>query len=222
MALLLNIDSAFEECSVVLSNNEEVIAHEKSAVQKDHASFLQPAIKKICDQASIKLPDIAAVAVVNGPGSYTGLRVGLSSAKGICYALQKPLILINTLDIVAYALKQKFKPEENTLLCPMIDARRMEVFAALYDNHLKIIKEYASVVLNASFLAGEKDNFKIIAGGDGCFKLKNLTGFENIEFETSNYTIKHFTVLAYNAYKLKSFSNLAYSEPFYLKPAYIR
>ena len=141
MALILIIDSAFEQCVVALSNNEEVIAHEESIVQKDHASFLQPAIKKVCDTASLNLSSIDAIAVVNGPGSYTGLRVGLASAKGIAYVLNKPLLLLNTLDVLAFALQKESSLKTNILFCPMIDARRMEVFTALYNTESKAYKK---------------------------------------------------------------------------------
>lgn len=222
MAIILNIDSAFNECFVALGSNEEVIAHEQSAVQKDHASFIQPGIQKMCNEASVKLSAINAVAVSNGPGSYTGLRVGLSSAKGICYALKKPLILLNTLDIIAYSLQQNMHPQPYDLICPMIDARRMEVFTALYTSQLKLIKNYTSLVLNPEFLLEEKQTHKIIAGGNGCEKLKTIPGFENFIYSESGYTINHLISLAFFAYKSGNFSNLAYSEPFYLKQAYIK
>jgi len=221
LALLLNIDSAFEQCVVALSNNEEVIAHEKSVVQKDHASFLQPAIKKICADALIKLSSVDAVTVVNGPGSYTGLRVGLASAKGICYVLQKPLILLNTLDVLALALQQN-EQSPDILLCPMIDARRMEVFTALYSNELKLIKNYASVVLDSTFLAEERKLHTIAAGGNGSIKLKTIAGFENIIYGALSYNLNHIAKFALKDYKSKKFASLAYSEPFYIKPVYIK
>ncbi len=221
MALLLNIDSAFEQCVVALSNNEEVIAHEKSIVQKDHASFLQPAIKKICADALIKLSSIDAVTVVNGPGSYTGLRVALASAKGICYVLQKPLILLNTLDVLALALQQN-APSPNILFSPMIDARRMEVFTALYNSELKLIKTYTSVILDNTFLFDERKLHTIMVGGNGSTKLKAVAGVENIIYGALNYNLNHIVQLALKGYKSKNFSDLAYSEPFYIKPVYIK
>jgi tRNA threonylcarbamoyladenosine biosynthesis protein TsaB len=221
LALLLNIDSAFEECVIALSNNEEVIAHEKSVVQKDHASFLQPAIKKICEEASINLSSIDAVAVINGPGSYTGLRVGLASAKGICYVLQKPLILLNTLDVLAFALQQN-NPLPGVLFCPMIDARRMEVFTALYNSELKLTGDYASVILDETFLQNKRTKQTIIAGGNGSVKLKAIPGFDNIIYGITNYNLNHIVKLALKSYQLKNFAGLAYSEPFYIKPAYVK
>lgn len=222
MALILNIDSAFEKCIIALSNNEEVIAHEQNDVQKDHASFLQPAIKKICTDTTINLSSIDAVAIVNGPGSYTGLRVGLASAKGICYVLKKPLILLNTLDILAFALQQDEPSQTGIFFCPMIDARRMEVFTALYNSQLKQVTNYSSVVLDNTFLAKEKNKHTIVAGGNGSVKLKSIRGFEDIIYGASDYHLNHIIAEALKAYKSKNFANLAYSEPFYIKPAYVK
>ncbi len=221
MALLLNIDSAFEQCVVALSNNEEVIAQEQSVVQKDHASFLQPAIRKICKSASASLSAIDGVAVVNGPGSYTGLRVGLASAKGICYVLQKPLILLNTLDVLAFALLQDAHGL-NGLVCPMIDARRMEVFTALYNSNLNLIRDYTSVILDETFLTDERKMHEIVVGGNGSSKLKTIPGFENITYSPVRYSINHVVNFALKNYKSGNFASLAYSEPFYVKPAYIK
>jgi tRNA threonylcarbamoyladenosine biosynthesis protein TsaB len=172
MGLLLNIDTAFETACVSISRSAEIVISEKSHTQKDHASFLQPAIERACATAGIHLSDIDAVAVANGPGSYTGLRVGLASAKALCYALHKPLILLNTLDILASALKdQPPHAEPNILYCPMIDARRMEVYTALYDLHLNFIQEPAAVILSRHFLEEEREIYYIIVGGNGSNKL---------------------------------------------------
>ncbi len=122
MALILNIDTATEYAGVCISNNNAVIAIEQSADQKNHASFVQPAIKKIIETSGYNLQMIEAIAVTAGPGSYTGLRVGLASAKGLCYALNKPLILLNTLEVMASAQIENVKIEnkfaDNILICP--------------------------------------------------------------------------------------------------------
>ena len=180
MALILNIDTAFETASVAISRNGEVIAQKQSVTQKEHASFLQPAIKNLWDFSGIQLSEIDAVAVSNGPGSYTGLRVGLSSAKGICYALNKPLILVNTLYIIAFGLKKIINEDSQTFFCPMIDARRMEVFTALYNYDLQLVRDFESIIVDENFLQREKQNNKIIAGGNGSFKLNQIPVAGNI------------------------------------------
>lgn len=221
MALLLNVDCAFTKCSVALSNNEEVIAQETSITQKDHASFLQPAIKKIFAESGISLQQIDAIAVANGPGSYTGLRVGLASAKGICYALNKPLILLNTLDLLASAMHTSSIIKEDILYSPMIDARRMEVFTALYNTKLQLVKQPASIELDNQFLKEERTNYTVVFGGNGISKLEQLPKFKNDAFSIEEYSISVFVQSALKAFKNKSFADLAYSEPFYFKPVYI-
>lgn len=224
MALILNINTAFETASVILSAGEDILVEMQHASQKDHASFLEPAIKSIATEAQINLQDIDAITVVNGPGSYTGLRVGLSSAKALCYALQKPLILLNTLDVMALALKLQAQIlEENVLYCPMIDARRMEVFTALYDKNLTILKKYSSEVLSESFLENEvKSGFFLVIGGNGSQKFKKMSNYKKIIDVNPLAISKPLIILANKAWLKKAFSNVAYSEPYYLKPVYFK
>ncbi|MBP9741520.1 MAG: tRNA (adenosine(37)-N6)-threonylcarbamoyltransferase complex dimerization subunit type 1 TsaB, partial [Chitinophagaceae bacterium] len=152
MALLLNIDTATDQASVCLSLNTELIQEIKSADQKNHGSFLQPSIQQILQQNNFTIQQIDAVAVTHGPGSYTGLRVSLASAKGICYALQKPLITINTLEVMAWATRWHISKNLvlNTAyqICPMIDARRMEVFTATYNEALECVSPTTPLILN--------------------------------------------------------------------------
>jgi tRNA threonylcarbamoyladenosine biosynthesis protein TsaB len=224
LALILSINTAFETASVILSAGEDILFEMQHATQKDHASFLEPAIKSVARQANINLKDIEAFAVANGPGSYTGLRVGLSSAKALCYALQKPLILLNTLDVMALALKlQAQVAEENVLYCPMIDARRMEVFTALYDKDLSLLKSYSSEILSESFLEKEiKEGFFLVIGGNGSEKFKKITNYKKIIDVNPLSISKPLIILANKAFLKKAFSNVAYSEPLYLKPVYFK
>src|SRR6187399_3095526 len=134
MALILNIDTAVDVASLCLAKDEEVLSIARNESQKDHASWLHIAIKEIFEKNNSELTSVHAVAVTGGPGSYTGLRIGMATAKGICYALNKPLISLNTLLVMANAAKDVHNSfaESANLLCPMIDARRMEVFTAIY------------------------------------------------------------------------------------------
>ena len=223
MASILNINTAFETASVILSVDGEIIAEEQSHSQKTHASFLEPAIKKVCSDAHVHLKTINAVSVVNGPGSYTGLRVGLASAKALCYALEKPLILLNTLDVMAHALAEQslIKPED-FLYCPLIDARRMEVFTALYDKNLSVVKAQFAEILDMHFLEKERETTSIITGGSGSMKLQEILHKENIVYINPLFLSKPAVILSRQAYISEKFSNVAYSEPFYLKPVYFR
>jgi tRNA threonylcarbamoyladenosine biosynthesis protein TsaB len=221
---LLNINTAFEKASVNLSTGEKIMAEAESHSQKDHASFLEPAIKKICNQAEIKLNDIDAISVVNGPGSYTGLRVGLSCAKALCYALEKPLILLNTLDVMAMALKIQLGEEQQkgALFCPLIDARRNEVYTALYNYELNLLYEYKTVILSDNFLENERKSNFMVVGGSGSLKLQKISNNKNILYiNPLDFTLPG-VVLANEAVELKKFSEIIYSEPFYLKPVYFK
>ncbi len=223
MALLLNIDTATEYAGVCLSNNGQILAMEESADQKNHASFVQPAIKRVMAVAGQRLSAIDAVAVTGGPGSYTGLRVGLSSAKGLCYALNKPLIMVNTLEVMALASINEWqkcpKSAQNTLFCPMIDARRMEVFTALYDKELNpVLPPTAMVIDAASFYAELEDNV-VVFTGSGSDK-SQIIKHQNAVFLQNKYSVASLAKLAGLYYTASNFANLAYSEPFYLKEFY--
>lgn len=226
MPLILNIDTATENASVCLSNNGIILASAESTEQKNHASFVHIAIEQIAASAQITLSQIDAIAVTNGPGSYTGLRVGLSSAKGLCYVLEKPLILLNTLEVIATKIittvnsSSTFK-ESTFLVCPMIDARRMEVFMALYDKHLNIIIEPAALILSEESFKDELANNPIFFGGNGSNKLDEILHQPNARFINVSYSATDMIGLSEKAYILNQFANLAYSEPYYLKEFYV-
>jgi len=143
LAILLHIDTATEKAGVCISQDFKVLAIETNDAQKNHASFVQPAIQALLKSTGIARSQIDAISVTAGPGSYTGLRVGMATAKGLAYALNKPLILKNTLEVMAYAAIQDSMAvgqiNANMLFCPMIDAGRMEVFTGLYDASLQIV-----------------------------------------------------------------------------------
>ncbi len=222
MPLLLNIDTATEFASVCLSQDEEVVAIEYSQDQKNHASFLQPAIQKICKKARLQLSSLDAIALTNGPGSYTGLRVGLASAKGLCYALNKPLITLNTLDVMAQASIQEVANSQslstsNFLFCPMIDARRMEVFTAMYNAQLQVVLEPTAMIIDKTSFITQLSICPIIFSGSGHLKLKNVLNNSNVIYATIQHNATHIVPLALKAFVSKTFNNLAYSQPFYLK-----
>jgi tRNA threonylcarbamoyladenosine biosynthesis protein TsaB len=225
MALILNIDTATEHASVCLSKDAQLVAIEENPNQKDHASFIQPAIKKMLSAVSIQLSAIDAIAVSNGPGSYTGLRVGLSTAKGLCYALNKPLILLNTLEVIAFAAiaEQKLSTihyQPSTLFCPMIDARRMEVFTALYDENLNNILPPTAMILDENSFADQIQSHQIIFSGSGSIKFQKLMQHSNAIFSHTKHDACHMQTIAEKLYSLKNFADVAYSEPFYLKEFY--
>ena len=224
MALLLNIDTATEYAGICISEDNKVIGKEENSEQMNHAGFVQAAIQRLLLKTSIKSASIEAVSVTNGPGSYTGLRVGLSSAKGLCYAWKKPLILINTLEVMALAAIEETENKKTSLgkllFCPMIDARRMEVFTALYDQALAPIVHPCAMIVNTDIFAAELQNSSIIFSGSGSLKLKAWLDHPNAICTDVKHNTSHLASLAAKAFAVKNFCDLAYSEPFYLKEFY--
>lgn len=225
MALVLNIDTATEFASVCLANDHAILAMEKSMDQKSHASFIQPAIKNIALTTGIALSRIDAVAVTSGPGSYTGLRVGLSTAKGLCYALNKPLILVNTLEVMAASIITETLQSdagEEILFCPMIDARRMEVFAAVYDKDFILKVEPHAAILDENSFAGLLSKQKIIFSGSGQKKFQNIISGSNAIFSEHIHDASALSQRSFLKFGQNQFADLAYSEPFYLKEFYTK
>jgi tRNA threonylcarbamoyladenosine biosynthesis protein TsaB len=221
MALILQIDTATEHASICLSRNGISLLSMESAEQKNHGSFLQPAIQELMAKYGQKLSDLDAIAVSEGPGSYTGLRVGLASAKGLCYALQKPLITINTLKIIAVsAIKSKGESANGYFFVPMIDARRMEVFTAIYDDTLNIIEAPNAKILDESTFQSILNESQIIFSGSGSPKFQSICRHQNAHFTTVQHDAEDMSTLAFNALKENNFANLAYCEPYYLKSFY--
>ncbi|MEJ7830853.1 MAG: tRNA (adenosine(37)-N6)-threonylcarbamoyltransferase complex dimerization subunit type 1 TsaB, partial [Segetibacter sp.] len=188
MALILNIDTATDVASVCISENGYSLAYRENNQQKEHASFLHAAINTILVEAGKSLQQIDAFAVTSGPGSYTGLRVGLATAKGFCFALNKPLITINTLLVMAQAaIIAKPSALNDLLYCPMIDARRMEVYTAVFTGDLKSVHQPSAIVLEpCTFDFWLKDS-SVVFFGSGSAKLKDLLRndkaiFADIEF----------------------------------------
>jgi tRNA threonylcarbamoyladenosine biosynthesis protein TsaB len=216
MAILLNIDTAVETASVCLSDNTDVIKMLVNEKQKDHAAWLHNAINNVVQAAGLTIHDVDAVAITIGPGSYTGLRIGLASAKGICYALQIPLICINTLQVMANVVKN----ENADLICPLIDARRMEVFAGIYNNSLEeIVKPFAMVVVKDSF-ADLLATRKIIFCGNGAKKVQNVLCHINAIYSDKPATASNLPYLSSEYFQQKKFADLAYVEPLYVKDFY--
>ena len=216
MALILNIDTAVEVASVCVAKDGQVLAIVKNESQKDHASWLHISIKEIFEKNNLELGSVDAVAITGGPGSYTGLRIGMASAKGICYALNKPLISLNTLLVMANtAIDQRAE-----LLCPMIDARRMEVFTAIYTKELQIIKEPAAITLNENSFDEFLLNNSICFFGNGGNKFKTIKKNEKAVFKDIKADASSMISLSEKKFVEKEFADLAYAEPLYLKEFY--
>lgn len=211
--IILHINTAFNEAYVGLSHGEQLLSVLENDSPMDHASFLQPAIKELCKKAGKPISSIDAVSVINGPGSYTGLRVGLSAAKGICYALKIPLICINSLEWLASCVKIK-KPD---MVCPMIDARRMEVYTSMYDDQFKCMLEPTAMILNENSFQDSLSKHRIAFVGNGSQKWKSIVKNEHAIFPDYKSKIEDQIQLTLKKWSLKAYSDLAYTEPLYVK-----
>ncbi|RFZ90786.1 tRNA (adenosine(37)-N6)-threonylcarbamoyltransferase complex dimerization subunit type 1 TsaB [Mucilaginibacter conchicola] len=217
--MILQIETATTSCSVALSANGEVLAYKEINERNMHAEVITIYINDLIKQQNASYNDIDAIAVSCGPGSYTGLRIGVSTAKGLCFALDKPLIAINTLEAMASGVANKNEVEADTLLCPMIDARRMEVYTAVYKTDGTLVKTTAAEIITVESFTDLLQDNKVLFFGDGAAKCidvlgQNANALFNIDFENS---ARDITQLAQQKFTNKQFEDVAYFEPYYLK-----
>jgi len=217
MSIILNIDTAQETAFVCISENGKPKFVAENHSQKDHASFLHPAINELLKKAAISITELDAIAVTKGPGSYTGLRVGMSAAKGLAYTLQKPLITISTLELMAHDILTIIGDKES-LICPMIDARRMEVFTALYNSSLKEIYSPSAMILDESSFEDSLMSHNIFFTGSGSMKFQQICKHTNAKFIQTNNLPVSMSVISENKNEKKMFNNIAMIEPDYIKP----
>jgi tRNA threonylcarbamoyladenosine biosynthesis protein TsaB len=223
MAYILNIDTALDRAYITLAEDGRPVLSAFNESQRDHAAWIQVAIQKLTEEAGLVLQEMNAVGISIGPGSYTGLRIGLSTAKGICYALNIPLITVNSLKIWAFSAinyvekSGSYRPDSKLLFCPMIDARRMEVFTALYDPDLKEVIEPQACILNKNSFERELERQKILFLGNGSSKFQSVCENPSALFEKIPLNPEALGVLTYKNFIGNNFADLTYTEPLYLK-----
>ena len=219
MAIILNIETSTSVCSVALSVDGVVKAIKESHIKNAHAESITLFSEEVIKKAGFTFNNLDAVAVSKGPGSYTGLRIGVSTAKGFCYALDIPLISVNTLKAMAFGMIEQLDQHEVYLYCPMIDARRMEVYTAVYNHRLESLLETRAEIIDDNSFEELLLKTKIIFGGDGSAKCKTvLSQNKNALFIDEFYPSSSFiSFLAEEKYNNSTFEDVAYFEPFYLK-----
>jgi tRNA threonylcarbamoyladenosine biosynthesis protein TsaB len=221
LALILNIDTSTETASVSLANDGNEIGRSVNVTQKDHASWLHEAIRKLIHQNDVELKMLQAVAVTSGPGSYTGIRVGMASAKGFAYALSIPLITINTLKVMAWSMRAFIKKDgkygDEIAYCPMIDARRDEIFTAVYDHELNELMPPGPVKLDENFFTEILTQRRVLFFGNGSNKWKPVLNNANAMFRDWDYAYFNLAYLSWQSYQFRAYADLAYVEPDYLK-----
>jgi tRNA threonylcarbamoyladenosine biosynthesis protein TsaB len=217
---LLAIETATDVCSVCISDGQKILSVRENSGAVNHAASLSVYIEDVMNESNTDFKDLSVVAVSGGPGSYTGLRIGVSAAKGICFALDIPLIAVNTLEAMAFMLKRQIPGiGSNAIIQPMIDARRMEVFTAKFDFRLRQISEITSDIIDQDYFRNYSSEIKILCGGNGSLKVKQLIKEpENIKFSEDNiHSSLGVASIAEIKYLNNDFTDAAYFEPFYLK-----
>jgi tRNA threonylcarbamoyladenosine biosynthesis protein TsaB len=225
MALILNLDTSTRICSVALARNGELIGMEESHEDKSHASLLAVFIKEILENCKVNISDLDAVAVSKGPGSYTGLRIGVSTAKGLAYASGIPLIGVDTLSAMATGVvhwhlidHERLPGNKPFYLCPMIDARRMEVYAAVYSPAGEMVEPTTAKVIQQDSFGELLEQHRMMFFGNGAEKCRDIIQHPNAIFLEGIETSAKFMIpLAESAWQQRNFEDVAYFEPFYLK-----
>ncbi|OFX58775.1 MAG: tRNA (adenosine(37)-N6)-threonylcarbamoyltransferase complex dimerization subunit type 1 TsaB [Bacteroidetes bacterium GWB2_41_8] len=223
MAVILIIETSTEVCSVALTVDGKLIDLAESKEGQNHARQVTVFAQELMARNNIKPEGLAAVAVSKGPGSYTGLRIGVSTAKGICYARNIPLIAIGTLEAMTMHVmhnRTNYNIPENkpTLFCPMIDARRMEVYSMLFDDDGSVLSPISATIVDENFMAEELTQKQVVFFGNGSEKCRTVLISNNTLFISHlDASAKYMCELAWQLYNKKQFEDVAYFEPFYLK-----
>jgi len=218
MSCILNIETATEVCSVAVARNSDIIFQKEENKGPSHAVLLGQFVNDAVEFLRTNSIKLDAVAVSCGPGSYTGLRIGVSEAKGLCFGLNIPLIAINTLELMAFGVLEAGFVDRSEYLCPMIDARRMEVYDTLFDSELNILKEVSADIIDENSFADILKDAEIVFFGNGAEKCKSVLQHTNARFLDNIYPqATDMTKLAIKAYDNQCFVDAAYFEPFYLK-----
>ena len=231
MAQILLLETSASSLSVAVARDREVLCERVCTRPRQQASLTAPLVKEVLDAAGVSLKDCDAVAVSSGPGSYTGLRVGVSTAKGLCFGAGLPLLSVGTLDILVAGARcpvgaghdviagpdRQSGPDRPSFIVPMLDARRMEVYTAVYNADGERLTPIEAKVVEEGSFAGFLAEGKVLFVGDGALKCKPVIGSENALFLEAQPLARHMCEGAFDAFEAGRFENLAYFEPFYLK-----
>ncbi len=217
MSLILNIETATQVCSVGLSDGPELLAIRESSEKNIHASRLTIFIEQVLKEAKRGMKNLSAVAVSMGPGSYTGLRIGVSAAKGLCYALDIPFIAVPSLQSLALGASSQ-SDNKNALFCPMIDAKRMEVYTALYDGNNNEVRKTEALIIDEQSYDEELKENRICFFGDGAEKCRDVLEPKGMVYlDTIQPSASYMAFISATKFNEGDFEDLAYFEPFYLK-----
>ncbi len=216
MGLILNLETSTTNCSVSLAKDGEILTlKELNSENYSHAEKLHVFIDEVMQESGKQMQDLDALAVSKGPGSYTGLRIGVSAAKGLCYALDKPLISVSTLQSMA---SQLISEDEHIIIIPVLDARRMEVYSAVFDGQLHQIRETRAEIIDENSFQEYRDLKSVHFLGSGAEKIKEVLSGEHITYHCDVIpSAKEMATISNQKFTKNDFENLAYFEPYYLK-----
>jgi len=214
---LLLIETSTEVCSVALSAGESIISYRVIKEAKSHARVIAPIINEVLAEGGLTINECDAVVVSEGPGSYTGLRVGVSIAKGLCYGANKPLIAVSSLELLARLAARDGDVSPESVIVSMIDARRMEVYAAKFDSSCNPISPVEAVILDELSFSSELSKGPVLFAGDGARKFMSVVNNPNARFALVDADARGMSTSALRKYLLGDFVDVAYFEPFYLK-----
>ena len=218
MNYIINIETSTKVCGVSLCKNGKLMDQIESKERNSHAANLAPFIDSLIKRNSIKYNELSAIAISKGPGSYTGLRIGTSTAKGLCFALDIPLIAVNTLESMAAHARNIYKEDFSGIFRPMIDARRMEVYSQAFDLKLNSLDEVKAIVVDEDSFRAELDSSVVLFFGDGAEKCMEIINHKNaIYFNQAEASALGMVELSYSKFQKQEFEDVAYFEPFYLK-----
>jgi tRNA threonylcarbamoyladenosine biosynthesis protein TsaB len=219
--MILCIETATSVCSVSLCHENNILGLRESRIDKSHASLLTVFIEELLSEQKISAKDLDAVAVSKGPGSYTGLRIGVSTAKGICYGAGLPLIAVSTLKSMYHGIIEKYHDYpgiNNTLFCPMIDARRMEVYSSVFRHNGEALRAVIAEIINNDSFSDLLSDSPVVFFGNGAEKCKDLISHPNAIFKDAyELSAVSLALPAQKALENKEFEDVAYFEPYYLK-----
>ena len=216
------LETSTDVCSAALFNEGQLLCCRENSEGRSHASTLAVFIDEILKEDNISPKNLSAVAVSKGPGSYTGLRIGVSTAKGICFAQNLPLIAVDSLQAMTFgaigALKERGDDIEGMVFCPMIDARRMEVYSALYSSQLAVVESVKATIVDESTFTSILEKSRVVFFGNGAAKCRAVISHANAIFLEDNFSsAKNMVLPSLEAFKSSNFVDTAYFEPFYLK-----
>ena len=216
MGVILNLETSSTNCSVCLAKDGVILAmKELNSESYSHAEKLHVFIEEVIKEGTLKMQDLEAIAVSKGPGSYTGLRIGVSAAKGLCYALGIPLVSISTLKSMASQLKGV---NDDVTIIPVLDARRMEVYSAVFDNQLNQVRETKAEIIDEESFEAYIGSTSVQFLGSGAEKIKGIFNSKNLNFHLDVVpSAKEMALISFDKFKNKDFEDVAYFEPYYLK-----